>query len=242
MIQILAMLLVLLMAAPGNAEEITVSAAASLANAFDEMKQEFEKIHPDVRINTNYAASNPLLRQIIAGAPVDIFASADEATMDRAVEEKVVKPETRASFAKNNLVLIAPKGSHSVTGLQDLLSLGHIAIGNPDSVPAGRYAKESLVRAGLWEKLAPKFIYATSVRQALDYVSRGEVDAGFVYGTDARQQQDRVDVIEIMKNHETVVYPIAVCANGGKAAQEFINFVLSPAGQNILEKYGFAKP
>lgn len=244
MIRILALVVFVLAASVGQAAELTVSAAASLANAFDEMKQAFEKQYPDIEVNTNYAASNPLLRQIVAGAPVDVFASADEATMDKAADEKVVDPATRKQFAMNDLVLIVPKGSKAVKGLQDLVNLKHIAIGNPDSVPAGRYTRDSLVKAGLWDKLSPKFIQGASVRQTLDYVARGEVDAGFVYGTDAQQLNDKVDVIEVVGSHEPVTYPIAVCTTGknAKAAQDFINFVLSPEGQSILAKYGFAKP
>ncbi|MBD5641734.1 MAG: molybdate ABC transporter substrate-binding protein [Desulfovibrio sp.] len=244
MIRILALLVFVLSASAGLAAELTVSAAASLANAFDEMKQAFEKRYPGITVNTNYAASNPLLRQIAAGAPVDVFASADEATMDKAENEKVVDPATRRQFAMNDLVLIVPRGSAPVKGLQDLVNLGHIAIGNPASVPAGRYARDSLVNAGLWDKLEHKLILGSSVRQTLDYVARGEVDAGIVYGTDARQLKDKVEVVQVMDGHEPVTYPVAVCLTGANqdAAHDFIKFVLSPEGQEILAKYGFAKP
>lgn len=244
MIRILVLLAFVFAASISQAAELTVSAAASLANAFDEMKQAFEKKYPYITVNTNYAASNPLLRQIVAGAPVDVFASADEATMDKAADEKVVDPDTRKQFAMNDLVLIVPKGSTAVKSLQDLPNLKHIAIGNPDSVPAGRYTRDSLVKAGLWDKLTPKYIQGASVRQTLDYVARNEVDAGFVYGTDAQQLKDKVDVVAVVGGHEPVTYPIAVCTTGKnqKAAQDFINFVLSPEGQQILAKYGFANP
>lgn len=244
MIRILAFLLALLPVQIASAADLTISAAASLANAFDEMKEVFQKKYPDVTINTNYAASNPLLRQIVAGAPVDVFASADEATMDKAIAEKVADSSSRKIFARNDLVLIVPKGENSIKNLQDLLKADRIAIGNPDSVPAGRYTRESLRNARLWDKLKSKFIQAASVRQALDYVARGEVDAGFVYGTDARQLGDKVDVVEVVEGHDPVTYPIAICLTGKNQtdAQKFINFTLSPEGQAILAKYGFAKP
>ncbi len=226
------------------AEELTVSAAASLTDAFNELKTVFEKEHPDMKVNVNYAASNPLLRQITAGAPVDVFASADQGTMDEAVKAKVVNPDTRKNFAQNDLVLIVPKGSKKIASLEDLTRTEKIAIGNPDSVPAGRYTKAALEKAGLWDKLQPAFIQGASVRQALEYVTRGEVDAGFVYRTDAQQKGDDVDIVLTVEGHDPVTYPIAVAVTGNnaKAGEKFINFVFSPEGQNILNKYGFAKP
>lgn len=226
------------------AAEMTVSAAASLTDAFNELKSDFEKEHPDLKVNVNYAASNPLLRQIVAGAPVDVFASADQGTMDGAVEARVVDKDTRKNFASNDLVLIVPKGNKKPAKLEDLSGLEKIAIGNPDSVPAGRYTKSALEKAGLWNKLEPKFIQGASVRQALEYVARGEVDAGFVYRTDAMQNNKDVDIVMLVEGHEPVTYPIAVALTGNnvKAGKDFVDYVLSPAGQEILAKYGFAKP
>lgn len=225
-----------------QAAEITVSGAASLTNAFNEINKAFEKAHPDIQVNTNYAASNPLLKQIIEGAPVDVFASADQETMDRAEKAKVVDGRTRRDFAANELVLIVPSGSEKPGALAELGRLTHIAIGNPDSVPAGRYTRAALKKAHLWEKLEPKFIQAASVRQVLDYVARGEVDAGFVYATDARQRPDRVEIVMAVKGHDPVTYPVAVALTGANAqgGQEFIDFLLSAQGQEILKKYGFS--
>lgn len=223
---------------------MTVSAAASLNNAFDEIIKIFNKSHPDLKIHANYAASNPLLRQIVAGAPADVFASADQATMDKAAAAKAINPVSRRNFAQNDLVLIVPAGNSKPSDLTDLCQLSRIAIGNPDSVPAGRYAKAALEYAGLWDKLQPKCIQAESVRQALDYVARGEVDTGFVYGTDARHLADKVDIALVAGGHEPVSYPIAVttAATNPEAARQFIDFVLSRQGQAILAKYGFARP
>lgn len=226
---------------------LTVSGAASLTNAFTEVKAAFEKKNPSIPVITNFAASNPLLRQIEEGAPVDVFASADQATMNKAQEKKLIDEGTRKNFALNDLVLIVPADSKlALAGLDDLKKgeVQRIAIGNPESVPAGRYGKAALTASGLWETLQPKYIMGESVRQTLDYVSRGEVEAGIVYGTDAKQAGDKVRVIAVLSGHEPVLYPIAV-VTGSKAkkeAQAFIDFVLSAEGQAILAKYGFSKP
>lgn len=240
----LALVCVALLSFPVQAAEMTVSAAASLTNAFTEIKSMFEKKHAGLQVNVNYAASNPLLKQIQEGAPVDVFASADQATMDKAVAAKVVEPATRKNFALNDLVLIVPAGSKKPAKLEDLKALKRIAIGNPESVPVGRYTKDSLTNAKLWEAVQPQLIMGNSVRQVLDYVARGEVDAGFVYRTDAKQLADKVDVVMIVEGHDPVSYPIAVVNTGkdAKMGQEFINFVISPEGQAVLAKYGFSKP
>ena len=240
----LALACVAMLSLPVQAAEMTVSAAASLTNAFTEIKGMFENKHAGLQVNTNYAASNPLLKQIQEGAPVDVFASADQATMDKAVAAKVVEPATRKNFALNDLVLIVPAGSKKPAKLEDLKALKRIAIGNPDSVPVGRYTKDSLTNAKLWEAVQPQLIMGNSVRQVLDYVARGEVDAGFVYRTDAKQLADKVDVVMIVEGHDPVSYPIAVVNTGkdAKMGQEFINFVISPEGQAVLAKYGFSKP
>lgn len=226
------------------AEEMTVSAAASLTDAFTELKGLFEKSHPGLTVNVNFAASNPLLKQLQEGAPVDVFATADLATMDKAAAAKVIDAKTRRNFALNDLVLIVPKGSAPITKIADLAKCGRIAIGNPDSVPAGRYARASLTAAGLWEKLSAQYIQGTNVRQVLDYVARGEVDAGIVYGTDAKKQAGKVAVSMVLEGHEPVLYPIAVATTGrnAKMGQAFADFVLSPEGQAVLAKHGFAKP
>ncbi|MDE5833852.1 MAG: molybdate ABC transporter substrate-binding protein [Desulfovibrio sp.] len=241
---ILGCLISALCATGAAAAELTVSAAASLKNAFDEIAGAFEKENPGIKINANYAASNPLLRQIVEGAPVDVFASADQATMNQAAEAKVLRPDTRVDFARNDLVLIVPKGSKAIKGLEELKGLERIAIGNPDSVPAGRYAKQALENAGLWNELNSKYVQGTNVRQVLDYIARGEADAGFVYRTDALQQKDKVDIVMVVGGIEPVAYPIAVTETGNNpdAALKFIDFVASPKGQDILAKYGFAKP
>lgn len=244
---LMAAVLCIAVASPAPAAELTVSAAASLTNAFTEVKDAFVKKHKDIMVTTNFAASNPLLRQIEGGAPVDVFASADQATMDKAAEKKLIKEESRRNFALNGLVLIAPAGSDvalkDIKGLTDA-AVKRIAIGNPASVPAGRYGQAALTSAGLWDTLQPKYIMGESVRQTLDYVSRGEVEAGIVYMTDAKQAGDKVRIVQVLSGHEPVSYPIAIIATSKapREAQAFIDFVLSDEGSAILAKYGFSKP
>lgn len=233
-----------LSALPAQAAEITVSAAASLREAFTAVQQEFQKQHPDIKVNTNFAASNPLLKQLQEGAPVDVFASADQVTMDKAAASKVINPASRVNFAVNDLVMIVPaKGS--VQKLDDLNTptVQRIAVGNPESVPAGRYARQALQSLGQWDTLHSKFIMGESVRQVLDYVARGEVDAGFVYMTDAKISAPKTEIRATMQGHDPVVYPIAVCtaSKNDKAAQTFIHFVTGKDGEEILKKYGFKK-
>lgn len=233
--------------AGAQAAEITVSAAASLTNAFTEIKNVFEQKNPGVKVITNFAASNPLLKQIETGAPVDVFATADQATMDNAQKQNFLVVPSRKDFAANSLVLIIPADSKNPPkNAEDLAGAAYsrVAIGNPDSVPAGRYTREVLQLRNLWDKLDGKIIMGESVRQVLDYVVRGEVQAGFVYGTDAKQGGDKIKVIQELEGKTRVTYPISVLARSKsqKEAQAFVDFVLSPEGQAILAKYGFSKP
>lgn len=229
---------------PAHAEEMTISAAASLTDAFNELIDAFEKQHPGLKVNANYAASTPLLRQIMSGAPVDLFASADQETMDRAAREGLIDTASRKDFAGNTLVLIAPKGGKKPATLPDLTSLKRIAIGDPDSVPAGRYAREALVNAGMWDSLQPAFVFCANVRQALGYVANGEADAGFVYGTDAASMGDRTDKVFTLSGHKPITYPMAVVKTGAnaQAGRAFADFTLSPEGRAILAKHGFSLP
>ncbi len=226
-----------------NATDVTVSAAASLTNAFRELAQAFEAAHPGDKVLLNFAASDPLVQQIAKGAPVDVFASADQDAMDKAENLKLLAAGTRHDFVSNSVVLIAPTAS-TVASLADLKNVKRITTGNPASVPIGRYTQEALEKAGLWTDLQPKFVFGTSVRQSLDYVARGEADAGFVYATDVMAQKDKVKAVQTIPTTTPVRYPIAVLANAPqpKLAREFATYAASAQGQAILAKYGFGKP
>jgi len=228
-------------------QELMISAAASLTNAFQEIAQRFEQQHPGIQVIFNFAASGPLLQQIAQGAPVDVFASADQKTMNQAQEKGLIVPASRKNFVSNTLVLIVPQDSRLVlAGPEDLvlLKVKRVAVGNPATVPVGRYTQEALTQAGLWEALQPKLIRGESVRQVLDYVSRGEVDAGFVYATDAAVAKGKVKTVTEVQGHQPIVYPVALVAASQKQAlsQEFLNFLSAPESVAILSKYGFGQP
>lgn len=231
--------------APAYADqELIVSAAASLTNALKEVAGQFEKTYPGAKIVCNFAASGPLLQQIAQGAPVDVFASADQKTMNQAQEKGLIVPASRKNFVSNTLVLIAPeKSSLPLVDLENLASpeVKRVALGNPETVPVGRYTQEALTKVGLWETLKPKFIYGESVRQVLDYVSRGEVDAGFVFATDAAIAKGKVKMMAGVQGHQPIIYPVALVAASQKKAlaQSFLDFILSPAAQEIFKRYGF---
>jgi molybdate transport system substrate-binding protein len=228
-------------------QQLTVSAAASLTDAFKALVPQFEASQPGVTVRLNVAASGVLLQQIRQGAPVDVFASADQDTMDRAGAQKLLDPASRSNFARNTLVLIAPaRGGAGVKGLQDLAgaAVKKIAVGKTATVPVGRYTQEALEAAGLWATLAPKLVQADSVRQVLDYVARGEVEAGFVYRTDAALMAEKVRVVAAPAGAKPVTYPIAVVADSRHPAlaADFIAFVQSDAGQQLLGRHGFGRP
>lgn len=229
------------------AAELTVSAAASLTNAFRELAPLFEAGHPDVKVQLNFAGSGALLQQIVKGAPVDVFASADQKTMDQAQGQGFVKAAQRRDFVSNSLVVIVPTNSKVVpASLDDIIrpQYQRIAIGLPASVPVGRYTKAVLEKADLWTKIEPKMIAAQNVRQALDYVARGEVDGGFVYGTDAALMPEKVKVAFSVPTDPPILYPIAPISKSDKQAlaQSFADFVATPEAQAVLAKYGFGKP
>ncbi|CAN7453447.1 molybdate ABC transporter substrate-binding protein [Pseudoduganella sp. LjRoot289] len=229
------------------AADITVSAAASLGNAFKELSQAYEAAHPGDKVLLNFAASDALVQQIARGAPVDVFASADQDAMDKAEARHLLAPGTRSNFAGNTLVLIVPAAStlpvKDLAGLR-LPAVARIAMGNPAGVPAGRYAKQALDKAGLWAAVEAKLIFGSSVRQSLDYVARGEVDAGFVYATDALAMKDKVRVALPVPLATAVTYPIAAIRSAPNAAgaNTFLAFALAPAGQAILARHGFGRP
>lgn len=226
-----------------EATELTVSAAASLSNAFKEIAAAFEQQAPQHRVHLNFAGSGALLQQMAHGAPVDVFASADQATMDQARDLNLLDNASRRDFVSNSLVLITPAGGQPLQALDDLLlpAYPRIAVSNPDSVPVGRYSREVLTGLHLWHALTDKLIQTQNVRQSLDYVARGEVDAGFVYATDAALMADRVSVQLQVPTPTPELYPIAITASGSDnpASAAFVEFLFAPDSQAILQRYGF---
>lgn len=234
-------------AAAASAGELLVSAASSLTSAFKEVAQAYEAQHPGSKVALNFAASGALLQQIAKGAPVDVFASADQETMDMAQKQGLVAAAARRDFVRNSLVLVVPVDARfHVKQLNDLAQPGvaRVAISNPASVPVGRYAQRALEAAKLWPQLQAKAITTQNVRQSLDYVARGEVDAGFVYRTDAALMKTKVKVAFEVPLDVAVRYPIAAVGASANAAEakRFVDFMLAPAAQAILARHGFLKP
>jgi molybdate transport system substrate-binding protein len=222
---------------------MVVSAAASLTDAFKEIGALFSAANPGTHVAFNFASSDILLTQIVKGAPADVFASADQDAMDRAERSGALLQGSRRDFTTNRLVVIVPAGAAAIASLGDLAGPQYrrIAVGSPQSVPAGRYAKRALEQAGLWERLGPRFVFATNVRQALDYVARQEAEAGFVYATDAAIFPGKVKVALDVATTLPIRYPIAVTRGTRVAAEAraFIAFLATPPAQQILTRHGF---
>ena len=230
-----------------HAADLTVSAAASLTNAFRALAPLFEAENPGTQVRYNFGASGALLQQIAKGAPADVFASADQETMDQAQAQGLVKEAQRRNFVSNSLVVVVPASSAAApAAVADLAqpAYARIAIGLPASVPVGRYTKSVLEAARLWPAIEPKMIGAGNVRQALDYVARAEVDAGFVYATDAALLPGKVKVALTVPTTRPVLYPAAplVGAPSAQQARRFVEFLGSPKAQAVLGRYGFGKP
>jgi molybdate transport system substrate-binding protein len=227
-------------------QEITVSAAISLKNAFTDMGKIYEKSHPDVKVNFNFGASGDLIKQIQGGAPVAVFASAAQKDMDILEQEGLLIPGSRANLTANVVVLVQPKqATVKLAGFPDLAKpeVKKIAIGNPKTVPAGRYAMDVFNHYKIADATKDKLVLAENVRQVLDYVARGEVEAGLVYQTDAMTRSQEVQVVAAAPadSHKPVVYPLALVKGAANeaAAKEFVALVLSGQGQEVLQKYGF---
>jgi len=228
------------------AADLIVSAAASLTNSFREVGKLFEERNPGHKVVFNFASSDVLLSQIAKGAPVDVFASADAESMDRAEKQGLLAPGTRRVLLRNRLVLVAPSDAPAIDGLASLANaaIRRIAIGNPASVPAGRYAREALEKAGLWAKLESKLIMAQNVRQALDYVARDEVDAGFVYATDAAIMAGKVRIAAEIPTTTPIVYPLALVndTRNRALADAFVQVLATDAAKSLFTRYRFSLP
>jgi molybdate transport system substrate-binding protein len=225
--------------------EILVSAAISLKNAFEEIGPLYEK-QTGIRVNLNLGASGILQKQIEAGAPSDIYASAGVRQMDELQNQGLILADTRRNIAGNALVLIVPANSEiPIHSFEDLThpQITKVAIGNPKTVPAGQYARQALKNLNLWDKLESRLVLAENVRQVLDYVVRGEAETGMVYGSDVSIARGKITVAVHAPegSHDPILYPIAAVktTEHRSEAQGFIDLILNRAGQEILAKYGF---
>jgi len=227
-----------------RADEVDVFAAASLTNALKDIAATYEKTGGD-HIVFNFAASNTLVMQIKAGAPSDIFFSADEAKMDDLEKQGLVAKGTRKDLLSNSLVIVVP-GDSSVTMTSAAQLAGpkiqKIALGQPQSVPVGIYAKEYLKKIGVWDQIAARVIPTESVRAALAAVETGNVDAGIVYKTDALISKKVKVAYEVpIAEGPAIAYPAALI-QGSKhaaAAKKFLDYLSGPSSLKTFEKYGF---
>ena len=224
--------------------ELTVSAAISLKDVLNEAAQLYRSEKPDTVIRFNLGASGSLQRQIEEGAPVDIFVSASEDHMNSLASMGLLLAGTRRDLVRNTVVLIAPKGKDGISSFQDLArpEVKHISIGEPQTVPAGKYAQEVLTHFQLYQQLKPKFVLAKDVRQVLTYVITGNVDAGIVYVTDAKTSSEVSVVARAPEDsHSPVIYPVAVLKSSKEPdqAKRFLDFLAGVEAQGVFEKYGF---
>ncbi|MBX6327596.1 MAG: molybdate ABC transporter substrate-binding protein [Pseudolabrys sp.] len=235
-------------AAPASAQErLTVFAAASLRNALDTVNAAFSNAN-GVGVTASYEASSALARQIVQGAPADVFISADLAWMDYLAEHKLINADSRFNLLGNKLVLIAPKDSKfdkvEITKGFDIAKLagqGRVAVADVKAVPAGRYAKAALEALGVWTAAETRLAQAENVRSTLAFVARGEAPIGIVYATDA-MVEPKVKIIGTFPDgtYPPVVYPAAATIAGKPVALRYLQFLRSNAAKAVFEKYGFS--
>jgi molybdate transport system substrate-binding protein len=230
---------------PPSAVVLTISVAASLKEAMAEISQEYSKRSPNVTINYNFGASGALQQQIAQGAPVDVFLAAAPKNLNALQEKGLLLTETRQNLLENQLVLIVPQDQVNLKDFDGLTNaaITKIAIGDPDSVPAGQYAQEALTKLKLYDRLKPKLVFAKDVRQVLAYVETGNVDAGLVYITDARISKKVKQVaLAPADTYSPIIYPLAVLKNSQQpeAARAFVQFLSSDEAKAVFIKYGFS--
>lgn len=237
-------------ASPGaSPERITVLAAASLTEALTAIGAAYQA-QGGAEVQFSFASSSVLARQIEAGAPADLFVSADLQWMDYLAERDLIDPASRTEPIGNSVVLVAPADSPlqpvRVDAGLDLAALlgpeGRIAVGDPEHVPAGRYARDALVALGLWDAAEPRLARTDNVRAALALVERGETPLGIVYATDAAVAAVKVLGTFPEDTHEPVVYPFALLGDApSAAARAFLDFAVGADGLAILESHGFSR-
>lgn len=227
-----------------NNHQLNISAASSLIEVMKQLKSEYEN-QTEVELQVNFGSTGSLAKQIERGAPVDLFISADEKWLDILNQKNYINTKTVTTIGENNLVIIQNKENNFVVNsLNDLsqLTIGKIGIGHPESVPAGKYAKESLVATNVWESITNKFVYAQNVRQVLTYVETANVEIGFVYKSDAMTSNE-VEIIYDVPNelHDSIFYDIAITneSKHKKEAEQFIKFLQSEEAKLTFEEYGF---
>ncbi|QWU18281.1 molybdate ABC transporter substrate-binding protein [Paenibacillus sophorae] len=225
--------------------ELLVSAAASLGEALKELVPKFQAAHPDIAVRLNLASSGSLQQQIEQGAPADLFVSAGAKQMKALADKQLTQSDLTKTLLTNDLVLVVPADSAaSAVTAEDLTGSGFakIAVGQPESVPAGMYAQQFLQKAGLWDTLLPKIVFAKDVRQVLTYVASGNVEAGLVYGSDAAGEPKVKVAMQVDPSaHDPIDYPAAVLAESAhpEQAKVFYDYLFTQEAGEVFVKYGF---
>ena len=226
---------------------VVVFAAVSTSDVVSEAARLYMERDPTTRIDCSFDASSNLAKQIKAGAPAQIFISADVRWMDDLASAQAIEPHSRTELFSNELVLIALKGHPLMSGAQaefdiaaGLKQVHRIAIGDPSHVPAGRYAKQALESLNCWSDAEQRLLPAQDVRSALRLVERGEADVGIVYRTDANAS----NLVQILAtfpadSHERITYPAALCRSAGEPAARFFDYLRSPEARELYRKHGF---
>ena len=227
-----------------EAVEVNISAAASLTDALTEIQSEYAK-ESNAILQFNFASSGALQKQIGEGAPCDLFLSASKAHMDTLEEAGLIENDSRKNLLGNSITLIAASEKEGVVqGYESLTSddVASISIGTPESVPAGKYAQQTLQNLGIWDQIEDKIVYAKDVRQVLEYVDTGNVDCGLVYSSDTIVMETGVIVENLPEDsHDPIVYPAALIKDSAQreAAAKFLDFLQTDYAKGVFEKYGF---
>ncbi len=222
---------------------LTISVAASLQESIVEVEAAYQKEHGAVDFRNNFGASGTLAREVEQGAPIDAFIAAGTKPMDELQNESLLQPDTRVNLLRNSLVLIAPSGS-SLESFDQLKEkqVKLIALGDPASVPAGLYGKQTLQALHIYDGVSAKLVFGKDVRQVLTYVSTGNADAGLVYATDAQtSKQVRMVAVAPESSHDPILYPVAEVktSKNDAAVRAFLAYLTSPAARAIFAKHGF---
>jgi molybdate transport system substrate-binding protein len=227
-------------------ERIVVFAAASLKTALDGAAADY-RAHGGAEVAISYGGSLNLARQIAAGAPADVFASADEQSMDEAAKAGAIRADSRVDLLGNRLVVVAPKDApidalaFDAQAFEQAVGSGRLATGEVATVPVGKYAKASLTKLGLWSAVEPRLAMTSDVRAALAFVARGEAALGIVYATDAAAEP-AVKIVATFPDdsHPPILYPFALTAASGEAAASFLSYLKSAAGRAFFARQGFS--
>lgn len=229
-----------------KAKNVTIAAAASLENCFTgELIPMFQEKYPEITIEGTYDSSGKLKTQIEEGAPVDLFFSAATKQMDDLLSEGLIAEDSVTQLLENKIVFIVPTGEENgYTAFEDIAKAENAALGDPESVPVGQYAKEALTNLGLWDEVSAKTSFGTNVTEVLNWVAEGSAKSGIVYSTDAAQKTDKVTVVaEAPKGSvKKAIYPIGIvkdCENPEGAAL-LAEFLRSEEAMNVFKNNGFA--